>query len=106
MQISLRWRHNECDSLSNHRVSIVCSTVGSGVDQRKFQSSALLAFVCGIRWWPVNFLHNMQVERKIFAFDNVIMSPEELGQFYGDEGIALLWSVIPIDDIVCEQLLK
>ena len=30
-------------------VSIVCSTVGSGADQRKHQSFASLAFVKGIR---------------------------------------------------------
>ena len=30
------------------RVSIVCSTVGSGTDQRKHQNSASLAFVQGI----------------------------------------------------------
>ena len=35
-------------------VSIVCSAVCSGADQRKYQSSALLAFVRGIHWWPVD----------------------------------------------------
>ena len=34
--------------------SIVYSTVCSGVDQRKHQSSASLAFVRGIHGWPVN----------------------------------------------------
>ena len=32
--------------------SIVCSTICSGADQRKHQSSATLAFMCGIHWWP------------------------------------------------------
>ena len=35
-------------------VSIVCSTVYAGVDQRKHQSSVSLAFVRGIHRWPVN----------------------------------------------------
>ena len=35
-------------------VSIVCLTVCSGADQRKHQSSASLAFVRGIRRWPVD----------------------------------------------------
>ena len=35
-------------------VSIVCSTVCSGADQRKNQSFASLAFVRGIHRWPVN----------------------------------------------------
>ena len=34
-------------------VSSVCSTVCSGADQRKHQSSAPLAFVRGIHRWPV-----------------------------------------------------
>ena len=36
------------------RLTIVYSTVYSGADQRKHQSSALLAFVWGIHRWPVN----------------------------------------------------
>ena len=36
-------------------LTIVYSTVYSGADQRKHQSSALLAFVRGIHRWPVNF---------------------------------------------------
>ena len=35
-------------------LTIVYSTVYSGVDQRKHQSLASLAFVWGIRRWPVN----------------------------------------------------
>ena len=35
-------------------VSIVCSTICSSADQRKHQSSASLAFVRGIHWWPEN----------------------------------------------------
>ena len=47
-------------------VSIVCSTVCSGVDQRKHQSSASLAFVWGIHRWPVNSPHKGPVTRKCF----------------------------------------
>ena len=35
-------------------VSTVYSTVCSGADQRKHHSSASLAFVRAIHWWPVN----------------------------------------------------
>ena len=35
-------------------LSIVYSTVYSGVDKKKHQSSASLAFVWGIHRWPVN----------------------------------------------------
>ena len=42
------------DSERRNRISSVCSTVGSGVDQRKHSSSASLAFVRGIHRWSVN----------------------------------------------------
>ena len=45
----LQWRHNECDGVSITEVSIVCSTVGSGADQRKHQRYASLEFVRGIQ---------------------------------------------------------
>ena len=52
-------------------VSIVYSTVCSGADKRKHQSSAALAFVTGIHRWPVNSPHKGQVTRKML--DDVIM---------------------------------
>ena len=42
-------------------LTIVYSTVYSGADQRKHQSSASLAFVGGIRRWPLNSPHKGQV---------------------------------------------
>ena len=54
-------------------VSIVCSTVCSGIDQRKHQISASLAFVRGIHRWPVNSPHKGPDTRKMFTFDDVIM---------------------------------
>ena len=44
---TLQWRHNGRDGGSITGVSIVCSTVGSGGDQRKHQSSALLVLGVG-----------------------------------------------------------
>ena len=52
---------------------IVYSTVYSGADQRKLQSSASLAFVRGIHRWPVNSPHKWPVTWKMFPFDDVIM---------------------------------
>ena len=53
--------------------AIVYSAVYSGVDQRKHQSSASLAFVWGIHRGPVNSPHKWPVTRKMFPFDDVIM---------------------------------
>ena len=54
-------------------LDIVYSTVYSGTDQRKHQSSASLAFVWGIHRGPVNSPHKWPVTRKMFPFDDVIM---------------------------------
>ena len=54
-------------------LTIVYSNFYSDADQRKHQSSASLAFVCGINRWPVNSPHNGPVTRKMFPFDDVIM---------------------------------
>ena len=55
-------------------LTTVYSTVYSGADQRKPQSSASLAFVRGIHRWPVNSPHKGPVTRKMFPFDDVIMT--------------------------------
>ena len=51
-------------------LTTVYSTVYSGADQRKHQSSASLAFV----WVLVNSPHKGSVTRKMLPFDDVIMS--------------------------------
>ena len=56
-------------------LTIVYSNVYSGTDQRKLESSASLAFVWGIHWWPVNSPHKWPVTRKMFPFDDIIMYP-------------------------------
>ena len=63
-------------------VSIVCSTLSSGADQRKHQCSAPLAFVRRSHRSPVNSPHKGQWRRKCFylitsscdASDDVILS--------------------------------
>ena len=47
-------------------LTIVHSTVYSGADQRKIQSSASLAFVRGIHRWPMKSPHKRLVTRKCF----------------------------------------
>ena len=55
-------------------LTIVYTTVYPGADHRKHQSSASLAFVQGIHRWLVNSPHKGTVTRKMFPFDDVIMS--------------------------------
>ena len=54
-------------------LTVVYSIVYSGVNQRKHQRSASLAFVREIHRGPVNFPHKWPVTRKMFPFDDVIM---------------------------------
>ena len=54
-------------------LTIVYSIVYSDADQRKYQSSASLAFVRGIQRGPVNSPHKWPVTRKMFPFDDIIM---------------------------------
>ena len=68
--MTLRWRPNQPDGVS---LAIVYSTVYSGADQRKHQSSASLAFVRGIRRSPVNSPYKGPVTREMFLFDDVIV---------------------------------
>ena len=69
-------------------LNIIYSTVYSGADQRKHQSPVSLAFVRGIHRGPVNSPHKWLVTRKMFPFDDVIMS----------------WSIHPFMNIVQWQL--
>ena len=55
-------------------LTIVYSTVYSDADQRKHQSSASLVFVRRIHRSTVNSPHKWPVTRKMFPFDDVIMS--------------------------------
>ena len=54
-------------------LKIVYSIVYSGADQRKYESSASLAFVRGIHRWPGNSPHKGPVMRKLIPFDDVII---------------------------------
>ena len=60
-------------------LTIVYLTIYSGADQRKHQNSASLAFVRGIHRWPVNSPHKWPETRKMFPFDDVIMSWNAFG---------------------------
>ena len=77
-------------------LTIVYSTVYSDTDQRKYQSSASLAFVRGIHRRPVNSPHKWPVTRKMFLFDDVIMVAEETPNVEGVRG------TVPLDTIRSE----
>ena len=71
---TLQCRHNGRDSVSNHR--LLGCLFNRLLDQRKYQSSASLAFVRGIHRWPVNSPHEEPVLQKMFLFDDVTMETD------------------------------
>ena len=81
--MSLQWRHNECDDVSNN-VSIVRPTVCSCTYQRKYQSSRhwpLSGESTSDRWFPSQRASNAE----ILSFDDVIIYNLELDQYRGDD---------------------
>ena len=70
-------------------LTVVSSIVCSGVNQRKHQSSASLAFVWEIHRGPVNFPHKWPVTRKMFPFDYVIMRCTQGCALVGDPARAV-----------------
>ena len=71
--LALQCRHTEPMVSQITHLTIVYSTVYSGADQRKHQSSVTLSFVRGINRWPVNPPHKGPVTQKMFPFNDVIM---------------------------------
>ena len=72
--ILLQWHHNDRYGVSNHQphdclLNCLCMS-----RSKKHRSPASLAFVLGIHRWPANFPHKGPVTRKMFPFDDVIMS--------------------------------
>ena len=76
--VSLQWRHNGHDGVSNHQPPrcLLNRLFGLRSNLRKHQSSASLAFVRWIHRWPVNSPHKWPVTRKMFPFVDFIMSLE------------------------------
>ena len=71
---SLKWCHNEHNVVSNYQPNDCLLNRLFRRRSKKTSNSTLLAFVWGIHRWPVNSPHKRPVTRKMFPFDDVIMS--------------------------------
>ena len=81
-------------------LTIASSTVYSGTDQRKHQSSSSLAFERGIHWAPVNSPNKGPVTRRISSFDDVIMpKPPRTRMFVASRPI--FWSAFSWQGLSC-----
>ena len=72
--ITLRWRHNELDGVSDHQPHGCLLNRLFGRRSKKTSKLASLAFVRGIHRGPVNSPHKWPVTWKMFPFDDVIMT--------------------------------
>ena len=77
------WGEGQCIiGVSNHR-HLDCSSICSSTHHRKHQSSVSLAFVRGIHQWPVDSHYKGPVTRKMFPFDDAIITWREGHGFIG-----------------------
>ena len=70
--LTLRWRHNGCDSVSNHQPQ---HCLLNRLFRRRSKKTAKLrvtGFCAGNSPGPVNSPHKWSVTRKLFPFDDVI----------------------------------
>ena len=101
--VTLQWRHNGAIAFQITSLTIVYSIVYSDADQRKHQSCASLAFVRGIHRGPMNSPHKWPVTRKLFPFDDVIMTYISTSVIIRDG----LWRVtIRVQIAYCHQMIK
>ena len=81
--LSLQWRHNERDGVSNHR-RLHCLFNCLFKRRSKITSKLRVTGLCeGNYRWPVNSPHKRPATRKMFAFDDVMM--------YIESGPCLPW---------------
>ena len=73
-QSLLQWRHNERDGVSNHQAHDCLLNRLFKAQIKETSNSVSLVLVRGIHWWPVNSLHKGSITRKMFLFDDVIMT--------------------------------
>ena len=73
-RITLHWRHNGRDGVSNHQPYDCLLNRLFRRRSKKTSKLCVLAFVRGIHRGPVNSPHKWPVTRKMFPFDDVIMT--------------------------------
>ena len=86
----LQWRHKGRDGVSHHQPHDCLLNCLFRCRSKKHQIPASLAFVRGIHQWPVNSPHKGSVTRKMFPFDDVIMST---GVAKPPSPLKLFWTV-------------
>ena len=105
MRVSYSLKPHYCDAIMGAMASLITdltsvySTVHSGADQSKHQSSASLAFVRGSHRRPANSPHKWPVTRKMFPFDDVIMGLLHFGFSKIELGRSMTCLVMNLDPL-------
>ena len=73
MSVSLRWRQNGRDSVSNHQPGHCLLSLLFGLRSKKTSKLRVTGLCTGNSPGPVNSPHKGPVTRKMFPFDDVIM---------------------------------
>ena len=78
--LSLQWRHNVRDGVSTHqRLDCLLNRLFRR-RSKKTPKLRVTGFVRGIHRWPVDFPHKGPVTRKMFPFDDAVMSWSHWGR--------------------------
>ena len=72
--IALQWRHNECNGVSNHRRLHCLLNCWLSCRSKKTPKLRVTDLCAGIHRWTVNSPHKWPVTRKMFPFDDVIIT--------------------------------
>ena len=90
ISIALRWRHNGCDSVSNHQPRECLLRRLIRRTSKKTSKLRVTGLCVGNSPGPVNSPHKGPVTRKIFPFDDVIMWMWILWTSGADCGLVLI----------------
>ena len=86
---TLRWRHNGCDSVSNHQPHHCLLNRLFRRRSKKTSKLRVTGLCAGNSPGPVNSPHKWPVTRKMFPFDEVIMKYEKQNSKNYDSQMAL-----------------
>ena len=101
-EITLRWRHNGRDNVSNHQPHdcLLNRLFRHRSKKTSDESSASLAFVRGIHRWPVNSPHKWPVTRKMFPFDDVIMRSRRCSKLHHYQDSPPSEWFVPVEKVI------
>ena len=84
LQLPLHWRYNDHDGVSNHQPHGCLLNLLFRRWSKKTSKLPVTGLCVGNSPGPVNSPHKGPVTRKMFPFDDVIMSPQNITEVYSE----------------------